>query len=332
MNDFERWTILEDASGEDSSTLTEHLDHVVSGDGPPAGVSLTVLHGDGMQHLYVLALDGGTVGRGDDLGVRLTDPTVSRTHARIVYEEERFHLEDLGSANGTFLDGRRVQRRRRLPDSSRIRFGPHTVLQCNLVDEQGLASLREIHREMFVDTLTDTGNRRLLQQRLREEMAYSLRHHQTLGVLLLDLDHFKSVNDEYGHQVGDLVLAEVGRILLDSVREEDTAYRYGGEEFCVLARGVTVSGLKAMGERIRLAIEYFGLPVPGREEQPESTVRVTASLGGACLDPVEMTVMSTLGGDAFDDDSLTGNELVAQADQALYRAKNDGRNRVVVLG
>ena len=326
MSTRDRWVHREEPPSEDRNTVIEAEDTQSLPDlGTPVGVSLTVLHGTGLRHLFYLGHPGGTIGRGDGADVRLVDPSVSRWHARIELQADGFAICDLDSANGTFIDGERIEGSALLPCSCRLALGPHTVLHCMLVDETGAESVRQLEQPVFYDTLTGTGNRRFFAQRLREELSYSMRHQQPLGLLFVDLDHFKKVNDQFGHPVGDQMLAEVGRTLKETVREEDSVYRYGGEEFVVLARGARRTGLFRLGERMRLAIESLAMPVK------DESVCATASVGAAFLGPDEMLDMMTWGGDVDDEeDSVRGNILIEHADEALYQAKNSGRNRVVV--
>ena len=290
----------------------------------PAGVSITVLHGSGLRQICFLDADGGVLGRDLDCDFQLTDPTVSRAHARIVRREKGFVVEDLHSTNGTYMGEERVEHEAPLPSACQIRLGLHTVLQCLCVDATAAERLRELENEIFIDPLTQTGNRRFFKRRLREELAFGARHARTVGLLMVDVDHFKRVNDEFGHIVGDQVLCELGRILKDSVRNEDTVYRFGGEEFCVLTRAVRATGLYTLAERIRLAVEFFALPADG------GPVRITVSVGATFVEPADLSGLATMGADNEAGD-LAKHVLVERADMALYQAKDKGRNCVVVL-
>jgi len=289
--------------------------------GRPSGISLTRLRGSGLRRVFYLQRPGGTVGRHTGSDVHLPDRSVSRNHARIVLDDEGAFVEDLGSVNGTWLGEHRTAGRTRLPDSCRLQFGPRTLLQAILLDEQGARAAQRMQRQLFTDTLTTTGNRRFLGKRLREEMSYALRHGLSLGLLLADLDHFKLVNDTFGHQHGDEVLARVGAVLQSAVRDEDSVYRYGGEEFCVLVRGATEEGLFTTGERLRAAVERLVHPTD------QGPWQVTASIGGACLLPGLTDLAPT---EDDEDDAVHEHMLVALADEALYEAKSAGRNGVVV--
>jgi len=170
-------------------------------------------------------------------------------------------------------------------------------------------------RSGFTDVLTGWHNRRYLQVRLKEELARACRDRGKLVCLMLDVDHFKSVNDTWGHAAGDAVLRELAQRIESQVRASDVAARYGGEEFVVLLPGTgTVNGVR-LAERIRAAIAATPVTLPGGEAVP-----VTVSIG-----------ISSIAPDARSTDFKTqGEALLARADVALYKAKSEGRDRVVV--
>ena len=163
------------------------------------------------------------------------------------------------------------------------------------------------------DVLTGLYNRRYLQDRLADELARARRDGRPLACVLLDVDHFKAVNDRWGHGAGDQVLRVVGGTVEDSCRDSDVAVRFGGEEFAVLLPGATCADAAAVAERIRHAVENS--PV----ELASGPVSLTVSAGVAGVLP-----------DALVDSDLKslGERLIAEADMHLYRAKSDGRNRV----
>jgi two-component system chemotaxis family response regulator WspR len=162
-----------------------------------------------------------------------------------------------------------------------------------------------------IDGLTQLVNRRVIDLRLAEELKRSRRYKHPLGCILIDIDHFKTVNDAFGHPSGDRVLVEVGGAIREAVRSTDLVGRYGGEEFIVLLPETPTASARVVAERVRLAIAKRT-----SEKASEITPGVTASLGVATTE---------LG-------AANERELVQHADQALYRAKREGRNRVVVAG
>lgn len=180
--------------------------------------------------------------------------------------------------------------------------------------ENALNRQRLLHAGM-TDVLTGWHNRRFLATRLVEEVARAQRRQEPLSVLFLDIDHFKSVNDTYGHANGDRVLCDVARRVRQSLRVSDVAVRYGGEEFVVLLPHTGREEAAGLAERIRLLVGEEALPLD--DGQPLS---VTLSCGVAELRPA-------VGENELD---RLGERLLAEADEALYRAKRAGRNRVVL--
>lgn len=160
------------------------------------------------------------------------------------------------------------------------------------------------------DALTGLYNRWYVMEKIDSEMNRALRHGSPMSVLMLDLDHFKKVNDNFGHSVGDEVLKVVGQVLRESCRVYDVAGRYGGEEFCVVLPETRVGNTKQVAERIRTRLESTELPVG------EKSIVVTASIGVAGMDSVP------------DEGVVSAAALLDRADRALYAAKHHGRNRV----
>ena len=193
-------------------------------------------------------------------------------------------------------------------------LGACFVWLTSTLSRQTALSMRQISQlqhENMSDPLTQVFNRRYLDQRLQEECIRSRRHGQPLSVLLLDIDHFKQVNDCYGHRAGDQVLVAFAECVKGQLRKPDILARYGGEEFIVIATQTSLSGAVDLAERLRLGIQAarFGLD-PGSGDRRE--LSLTCSIGVASL------------GSGLDEADL----LVCQADECLYRAKRQGRNRV----
>ncbi len=166
-----------------------------------------------------------------------------------------------------------------------------------------------IRRDAVTDPLTNLYNRRCFEKRGKEEVERSLRHQEPLTLLMFDVDHFKRINDTYGHQTGDKVLQSVAQYLKDSIRTSDICGRYGGEEFALLLPATAGRNAGFLADRLRSGlgqIMYTGLGLP-------RNVSVTVSAGLATCPH----------------DGTTLDELVAQADKALYRAKESGRDRVI---
>lgn len=168
-------------------------------------------------------------------------------------------------------------------------------------------------RSGFTDVLTGWNNRRYLQVRLVEELARARRDGSSLVCLMLDIDHFKNVNDTYGHAAGDAVLCELAQRIESQVRVSDIAARYGGEEFVVLLPGTEIESGQLLAERIRKAVSAKAIEIGGGD-----SITITASIGIASITPDR----------DVDDLKTAGESLLARADVALYSAKSSGRDQV----
>jgi diguanylate cyclase (GGDEF)-like protein len=166
-----------------------------------------------------------------------------------------------------------------------------------------------LERENITDPLTGAFNRRFLDRRLGEEVAGAQRYGLPLAVLLIDIDHFKQINDGHGHQAGDQVLATVARIAAGELRKPDILARYGGEEFLVITPHTPLPGAAGIAERLRKRVESHEFVLPG----DAGAMKVTVSIG-----------VASLGAEADNRE-----KVVRAADANLYRAKQEGRNRVV---
>lgn len=195
-------------------------------------------------------------------------------------------------------------------------FGALFVWLTVALSLQTAADLQRIdalEAENVTDPLTKVYNRRYLDRRLEEEFARSKRYALHLSVLMLDVDHFKRINDTYGHSSGDAVLSTLGSLLKASFRDLDIVARYGGEEFMVICTNTAIDGAALVAERVRQLIESHQIEIPDGSGASQ-TIQIRISIGAAGLS------------------ASVGNkeELVQAADQALYRAKQEGRNRVIV--
>jgi two-component system, cell cycle response regulator len=270
--------------------------------------SLTVLLGLNAGQVFTLEPDEIVMGRGRDADVRIDDVGLSRKHARIVRTSgQGYAIEDLGSTNGIFVNGRTVERAE-LVSGDRVQLGPTVLLRFGFItaDEEALA--RKLYEGSTRDALTQVFNRKYATERLAAEVAYAHRHGTLFSLVLFDLDHFKRVNDSFGHQAGDVVLRVVAAQVQKTTRTEDVLARYGGEEFVVLVRGIEPKGVSVLAERIRVGVERLSIPWESR------TLKTSVSIGVASL--------SECGPKA------AVEALVALADERLYRAKASGRNRV----
>jgi diguanylate cyclase (GGDEF)-like protein len=250
------------------------------------------------------------IGRSSDCEIWLNDDGVSRRHALIAFEKGVYVVRDTESANGTFVGGQRVESAV-LRDGDLIQFGPQAVFRYAIADEGQEQLLRQLYEASVTDALTGANNREHFDSQLRMELSYARRHNTDLSLVMFDVDHFKRVNDTYGHPVGDEVLVQISKATRRLVRDEDVFARYGGEEFALILRGIPLDGSRTVGERLREHIAELSIP---SERGPFG---ITVSVGCASFSTTPEANVET---------------LVQTADRRLYAAKHAGRNRVVADG
>jgi len=272
--------------------------------------NFTLVSGPSAGAIYSLVTDENVIGRGKECSVRILDAGISRRHARILrLMPGKYVIEDLGSSNGTFVGGVRVAGQHPLSEGDRVAVGPAIELRFGFSDEAEEGALKRLYESSILDALTGAYNRKHFEERLGSEVAYAKRHATPLSLLLFDLDHFKNVNDTYGHLGGDHVLRTVGGLVKRTLRVEDVFARYGGEEFAIIARGIDVAKAYLFAERIRITVETAKI------EFNRLRVSVTISLGVASL--------------LCCGEGATAEMLIGKADERLYLAKGTGRNRTV---
>jgi len=269
---------------------------------------LVVLAGTSVGEMYKLEHANTIIGRGQKASIRLFDDGISREHAEVVVERDRVVLRDLGSTNGTFCNGARVTERE-LSDGDKILVGSTSILKFTYHDNIDEVFQRQMYESALRDGLTKAFNKKYFTDGLESEFTYANRHGTPLSLVFFDLDHFKKVNDTYGHLAGDMVLSEVAGTLASTLRNEDVFARYGGEEFAIICRGSDIDQGTVVAERVRKAVERHSFLWNG------TAIPVTISVGLATMPP------------AVAKDSTA---LVALADAALYEAKRGGRNRIFV--
>jgi two-component system, cell cycle response regulator len=284
-------------------------------DGPPGSTKakvdrehayLIVLAGSAMGEMFKISRKQTIIGRGQTAHIRMMDEGVSREHCEISVEGDTMILHDLGSTNGTFCRGARIDRHT-LEDGDKILVGSNTVLKFTYHDSLDELFQRQMYESALRDDLTKTFNKKYFTDRLESEFAFAARTKSDLSLVVLDLDHFKEINDTHGHPAGDQVLAEFAKVVATLVRAEDVFARIGGEEFGVICRGADSVQGEAVAERIRQAVESHRFEIEGE------VVPIATSAGVASIP--EQGINDT-------------QALVAAADQALYDAKRTGRNRV----
>ena len=277
--------------------------------------SVVFLSGELIAVPIPLERDEVVLGRALEADVRVNDSKVSRRHATInsiintATGRTEYILKDLGSRNGISVNGALVDEAV-LVNGDKITIGEH-MLRFELLDEIDREYQRQIHRLITHDDLTGLLSSRSFFSELRRESARAKSESRPFCVLVMDVDHFKKVNDTYGHLTGSKTLEEIGQCIISIMRSGDAASRFGGEEFSAFLLDADLAQGLVAAERVRAEIEKTEFSVI-RQGKPSEKHRVTISIGVA----------------TFPSDSSDPIELVEMADSALYRAKREGRNRV----
>ncbi|HSD37400.1 MAG TPA: GGDEF domain-containing protein [Rhodocyclaceae bacterium] len=254
---------------------------------------------------FVLDIPKVSIGRDIDNDVVTQSDGVSRKHACIERRDSEFILQDLESTNGTFAndDPQRVTVRRLMPgDQIHIGDTVFKFLVGNDIEAQYHAA---INHAAITDDLTGVSNRKHLDTLVSDEIPRARRYGRALSLLMLDVDHFKRVNDTHGHLAGDAVLRQIAALLRQRLRPSDEPGRYGGEEFCVILPETGPDQARQIAESIRSMIEAHAFLVD------RQTIKATVSIGIATFSP-----------------TMQAEDLYRAADQRLYQAKHAGRNRV----
>jgi len=291
---------------DDSSTrLTGTLPRPPSAEGEDCLVVIFTGSQSDIGARHVLKSPVTRIGRSRHNDIVIPSDAVSRHHAEIEREGSEIIVRDLGSTNGTFInDGIERTNECRLRRGDQIRIG-ETVLKYLSGGDIESQYHAVVSTMALTDGLTSLANRKHLDSMMAEEMSRARRHARALSALMIDIDHFKRVNDVFGHITGDQVLKRLGASLKQRLRPSDKVGRYGGEEFCAILPETGKAEAAFLAESLRAQIASESFVEDGKK------IAVTVSIGVAALTS-EAHYM----------------ELYRAADRRLYRAKQLGRNRV----
>jgi diguanylate cyclase (GGDEF)-like protein len=273
---------------------------------------LVIFSGANSGRRHKLRLGTTTIGRSPTTDISLCDDRISRVHCAIEWTGEAITIEDKASTNGTFVDSRRVNRACLSPGMT-VQLG-HSMMKIEYKTEAEIRLEESLLYSATFDTLTGIFNRYHFTKLASMEVAYASRHGLPAGIIMADIDGFKSVNDTYGHQWGDFVLSTFANIIVKNKRTEDLLARYGGDEFIILPRGeVGQDTMYAYCERIRQAVEDY------KFNFDSAPIGIRVSIGFH---------FKKIG---RDNPETMLSDLIHNADQALYLAKEKGRNRTESL-
>lgn len=266
---------------------------------------LIVIYGEDLGRRIGLGNEPCIVGRSSKCDLHIEQESVSRNHSRISRGPNGYAVRDLGSTNGTYVNDQLIADDWVLRDGDQLKIG-RTIFKFIVGTNMEAQYHEEIYRLMTIDGLTELHNKRFFNEALDREMSRCKRYARLFSLVLFDIDHFKHINDTFGHLAGDHVLRQLGGVIRTSIRRDDVPARTGGEEFSVIMPESAIEGAVVLAEKLRRAIQETSFAFEG------TIIPVTVSLGVAQWNP------------AIEDP----NELVKSADQKLYEAKRSGRNRV----
>lgn len=268
--------------------------------------ALLVVGGDLNGTLFDLKEEEITVGRSAKCDIPLEFNGISREHFKLVSSADGYQVVDLGSRNGTFLNNSKVEAPTELQKGDIIKMGAMALKYLPKGDPERL-TYDKLQLEANTDGLTSCYNKSFFNKKLDLEVKKSKVTGTPLSLIVFDLDHFKKLNDNYGHDAGDYVLKELAEVIRSNgIRETDIFARYGGEEFVVLLPKTNIKQSYEIAERLRKAVETHDFIYD------DNKLPVTASIG---VSDYRQGVSS-------------GTDLFKRADSAVYKSKEGGRNQV----
>ena len=272
----------------------------------PAGkeACLVVIYGLDLGKKYNVDRPSIVIGRSSKADIQIDQESVSRNHCKLINTGKSIMLRDLGSTNGTYVNDELVDEYV-LRDGDLIKIGRciFKFLSGNNIEN---AYHEEIYRLTTIDGLTQIYNKRYFIETLEREIGRAHRYRRELSLIMFDIDHFKKINDTYGHLAGDHVLKQLASVIKGRIRREDILSRYGGEEFAIILPEIDNYNSLQFAEKIRALVEKAVF----RFE--DTDIPVTISIGVASMAA----------------DLQEPHEFIRIADGHLYEAKSNGRNRV----
>lgn len=267
---------------------------------------LVLIHppGPNLGRRYLLDRPFVSIGRDQENDIVLDRDSVSRRHAKVATAAAQRVVVDLGSTNGTYVNDQPVQEHP-LRAGDQIKIG-NTIMKFLSGQDVEQAYHEEIYKMTIMDGLTAVYNKRYFTESLERELARVKRYRRELSLIMFDIDHFKKINDSFGHLAGDQVLKDLAQLVKGRTRSEEIVARYGGEEFTILVPETSLQGAVQLAENLRGLVESHEFIFE------DERIPITISLGVASLGAM----------------NWDANRFIKASDVALYRAKRTGRNRV----
>jgi diguanylate cyclase (GGDEF)-like protein len=266
---------------------------------------VVVIYGMDLGKKYNLDQPQLVIGRSSKCEIQVDQESVSRNHAKIINTGKSILLRDLGSTNGTYVNDELIDEYV-LRDGDFIKIG-RTIFKFLSGNNIENSYHEEIYRLTTIDGLTQIYNKRYFLETLEREISRAHRYRRELSLIMFDIDHFKKINDTYGHLAGDYVLKQLASVIKSRIRREDIMARYGGEEFAIILPEIDSFNSSQFAEKIRRLVEKTIFKFE------ETRIPVTISVG-----------VGSLG-----NESQSPVDFIKVADDKLYEAKEGGRNKVV---
>ncbi len=286
---------------------TQILDRIIPESGELKRIpTLIIMNGVDTGKIFRLTKPSMALGRESGTEICVNDNAVSRKHCLFVCSTSSIMLIDLQSSNGTLLNGNRIEREQ-LKNGDKIKIG-QTVLRFEIADLDVNEYNEKLYEQITIDDLTSLYNRKSMLKELTQRFS-DIHKYLPFSILFLDIDHFKKVNDSFGHITGSKILTELGRLLLSNLRSVDLACRYGGEEFVLIISQNRSKEASYVAEKLRILIENHVFTSQNGER-----MSITVSIGVAEAMPGIQEY----------------HDLIDRADKAMYQAKSGGRNRTVL--
>lgn len=273
---------------------------------------LIIIRGTPQGHRFFITQPEMTIGRDPAADISVADQSISRKHAKVIKAQGKITLTDLGSSNGTFVNDKKVNSGETvaLAKEDMVKLG-NSIFKYLPAGELEILFYGNLGSAAHTDPMTRIYNKGYLMEALEAEFKRAKALHTDFSILFFDLDHFKKVNDTYGHDAGDYVLKEITNLIrAGHLRPKDVFARYGGEEFVVLLGNTNAKTAAELAERIRAGVEAHAFIYEGKR------LPITTSIGVS-----ELTA-----------EIESAQTLLKAADKALYAAKSGGRNRVSTTG
>lgn len=269
---------------------------------------LVIIYGKNIGRKFDLLEEEVTIGRDPENSIVISTDTVSRKHAKLQSTDGGWFIVDTGSINGTFVNDTQIDKEnpKKLKSGDLIKIGD-TIFKFLSGSNIETAYYEEIHRMAITDGLTQISNKRYLVEFLEREISRARRHHRSLSILILDIDHFKNINDTYGHLIGDSILKGLASLISQRMRKEELFSRFGGEEFIAVLPETPLESAVKFAEIIRTMVAQHKFIIE------KEVIPLTISIGVAEFEENRHRFV---------------DDLINEADKNLYKAKNSGRNKV----